>query len=279
MQLGLKEQGYIPGENLRIVWGWAEGDYRKFPTLVSEMLEARVDVIFTAGSSDAARAAKARSNTTPIVSLIGADPISIGLIHTLHAPGGNLIGITTSGNLLSEKQLELLLELVPKAQVVGALHNPSNPSVDLDFQQIGNAAATFGRSILKAFARTPRQIDDAIAQLARDGAQALVAITDAFMSGQVKKIAELCARFSLPSMYSSKEFVNAGGLLSYGANRAETYRQAGIYIGRVLKGERPANLPFLLPSHFELAVNLGTAAKLGIDVPPNFLTRAHEIVD
>jgi ABC-type uncharacterized transport system substrate-binding protein len=276
---GLGNTGYAEGQNVLIEYRWAEGQYDRIPGLVADLLRHRPAVIAVTGSTAAVQAAKAATQSIPIVFAIGGDPVRFGLVASLNRPGGNVTGVSFMVNLLVAKQLEILHELVPAAAVVGFLINPSNPNAEPDTGNARRAAETLGHKLLILSATTANDIDGAFAVLSQERASALLISADPLFSGRRDHLIALASRQRLPTMYNSREYASAGGLLSYGPDQVEVYRQAGVYAGRLLKGENPSDLPVMQPTRFELVINLKTAKALGVELPPTLLARADEVIE
>ena len=276
---GLREQGFIEGQNLAIAFRWAEGDYKRLPTLAAELVGLRVALLFAAGGPPSALAAKAATSTIPIVFSAASDPVRLGLVASLSRPGGNVTGMSTLTTPLGAKGVALLKELLPKASVIAHLVNPSNPSGGLESKETRAAADALGVQLRVATASTVDEIDAVFAALAKPPRpDALIVSGEPFFDSQREKIVALAARYAIPASYAWRENVVAGGLMSYGASLTDSYRQAGIYSGRVLRGEKPADLPVMQPSKFELALNLKTAKALGLTFPQSLLVRADEVI-
>jgi putative tryptophan/tyrosine transport system substrate-binding protein len=273
---GLKEIGYIEGQNVAIEYRYAEGQYDRLPGLAADLVHGKVAVIIAGGTSGPAIAA---TKSIPIVFTSGSDPVSIGLVSSLNRPDGNVTGTTFYSGALGAKQMELLSELAPKATTFGLLINPNIASGASQIRDTQSAARTIGRELHVLNAGTERDIDAAFAALAKLPNPALIVSVDPFFDSRPNQLVELAARYALPTVYYLREFVQAGGLMSYGASITDTYRQAGIYAGRILRGEKPADLPVLLPTKFELAFNLKTAKALGLTIPPKLLFTADEVIE
>jgi ABC-type uncharacterized transport system substrate-binding protein len=276
---GLAQNGYVDGQNLKVEYRWAEGQYDQMPALIAELLGRQAAVISVTASTAAVQAAMATTRTIPIVFVIGGDPVKFGLVASLNQPGGNVTGVSFLVNLLVAKQLGLLQELIPGATNFGFLVNPNNPNAESDTNNARLAADALDRKIVLVKARTREAIDHAFTQLTQERADALLISADPLFSGSREQLAALAARHTLPAMFNSREFALAGGLLSYGPDQADAYREAGIYVGRILSGEKPSDLPVVQPTKFELVINIKTAKSLGLNVPPLLLARADEVVE
>ena len=276
---GLSEAGYVEGRTVAIIYHWAEGRYEQLPALVTDLVSRHVTVIVAAGNSEPARAAKAATATIPIVFQSGADPLAAGLVSSLGRPGGNVTGVTNMGSALEAKRLELLHEVAPKASTIAALINPTYPDARYQSAEMLKAAAQLGVTPIMLTASTAEEIDAAFAVLNQRGAGALTVGTDPFLASRRNQLVTLAARRALPTIYAFREFPVVGGLMSYGTDFAGLYRQVGIYVGKVLKGANPADLPVLQPTKFELVINLTTAKALDIAIPPSILAAADEVIE
>ena len=276
---GLREQGFIEGQNLAIAFRWAEGDYKRLPTLAAELVGLRVALLFAAGGPPSALAAKAATSIIPIVFSAASDPVRLGLVASLSRPGGNITGMSTLTTPLGAKGVALLKELLPRASVIAQLVNPSNPSGELESKEARAAADALGVQLRVVTASTVDEIDAVFGVLAKPPRpDALIVAGEPFFDSQRAKIVALTARYAIPASYAWRENVVAGGLMSYGASLTESYREAGVYSGRVLKGEKPDNLPVMQPAKFELVLNLKTAKSLGLMFPQSLLVRADELI-
>jgi putative ABC transport system substrate-binding protein len=275
---GLSEQGYAEGRNAAIEFRVSE-QYGDLPALAAELVRRRAAVIFTITNINAAQAAKAATRTIPIVFTLGADPVRYGLVASLNRPGGNTTGVLFLGNQLGPKRLELARELVPQAAVIGLLANPGNVSNADSVADMQAASRSVGQTIVVFNASTEDEIDTAFAGLVRQRVGALLVDGDAYFNSRRDQLVALASRFAIPTIYFFRNFVEAGGLMSYADDRFETNRQAGRYVGRILKGEKPADLPVVQPTKFELTINLKTARALKLEIPPLLLARADEVIE
>jgi len=277
---GLNETGYVEGQNAMVEYHWLEGQYNRLPSLMADLVRRRVAVIATPGVTAVAQAAKAATTTIPIVFGVGGDPVKLGLVASLARPGGNATGVNIFVAEIVAKRLGLLHDLVPKAVRIAVLVNPANRAItDLVLRDIPEAARALGLQIQVLEASTSRQIEAAFATLARDRADALVVASDAFFSSRRVQFATLAARHGIPVAHPFREDVEAGGLMSYGTDNFDQYRQVGIYTGQILKGANPADLPVLQATKFEFVINLQTARALGIEVPNALQLLADEVIE
>jgi putative ABC transport system substrate-binding protein len=275
---GLKEAGY-EGQNLRIEFRWAEGEYDRLTALAADLVRQQVAVIAAFGNV-AARAAKTATATVPIIFTTGDDPVAAGLVFSLRQPSGNVTGVTLNAGTLPTKRLELLHELVPAASVFAMLVNPTNANSGSDTAAVQLAARGLGLQIAPVLkADSAREFESVFATLVQVQAKGLLISPDALFSNGRNQIAALAERHAMPTIYNNREYAEAGGLMSYGSSRTDSYRQAGIYVGKILKGAAPADLPVMQPTKFELVINLKTAKALGLTVPPTMLTRADEVIE
>jgi putative ABC transport system substrate-binding protein len=275
---GLSETGYVEGQNLAIEYRWAEGHYDRLPALAADLVARKVDLIAAFGGIPAALAAKSATSTIPIVFSVG-DPVDLGLVANLARPGGNLTGVSTLAPELSPKRLELISELVPQAGVIALLVNPNNSNTERIIGDMQEAARAKGVQLPILKARTESEIDAAFTTLVQLQAGALVVGGDPFFGNWREQLVALAARHGVPAIYQWRESVEAGGLISYGSNLAASFRQVGIYAGKILKGAKPADLPVQQPTTFELLVNLNTAKALGLTIPQSILGRADEVIE
>jgi putative ABC transport system substrate-binding protein len=276
---GLAESGYVADRNVTIEYRWAEGHYNRLPELVADLVRRQVNVIVTPDSIVTAQAAKAATAIIPIVFGIGADPVASGLVASFNRPGGNLTGATRLSGELEPKRLQLLHDLVPAARTFALLVNPENPSTKVLTNEMQAAARTLGLELLVLEAGTDGDLDAAFASMARLRAEGIVISPDPFFVQQSARLATLALDQAIPAMFQYREFAAAGGLISYAASRAESYRVVGLYAGRILKGEKPADLPVQRASKFELVINLQTAKTLGLDLAPTLLAIADEVIE
>jgi putative ABC transport system substrate-binding protein len=277
---GLKETGYIEGQNVAVEYRWAEGQNDRLPALADELVQRRVSVIAAAGGTPGAVAAKRATATIPIVFGVAVDPVEVGLVASLNQPGGNLTGVTNLNVEVAPKRLELLHEVVPSATIVALLVNPTSPSIVEPFSRAVRAAATtLGLQLHVLQASTESDFDIVFAKLMQLRAGGLVIMPDVFFNARSEQLAALTLRYAVPAVYHYREFAAAGGLMSYGSDETEYYRLVGIYIGRILKGEKPADLPVQQATKVELIVNLKTAMALGLTVPLMLLGRADEVIE
>src|SRR5262245_32258811 len=277
---GLSETGYVEGQNVAVEYHWFSGEYDRLPALMADLVRRRVAIIATPGGTLAASAAKAATTTIPIVFGVGEDPVKLGLVASLARPGGNATGINIFIWEVAAKRLGLLHELAPRAERVAVLINPGNvPSAEAALRDLPEAARAIGLQIQILNASTSREIEAAFATLARNRADALVVAADTFFISRRVQFATLATRHGIPAAYSTREEVEAGGLMSYGADIADMWRQVGLYAGQVLKGAKPAELPVVQSTKFEFIINLVTARALGLEVPPALLARADEVIE
>ena len=279
---GLKQAGYVEGQNVAVEYRWAGNEYERLTTLAAELVRRRVSVIAAGSSSLAAVAAKTATTTIPIVFLTGGDPVKLGLVASLNRPGGNVTGVTTLNTEVTPKRFELLREMVPTTTILAVLVNPTNnpASVDVELRQAQEAAHTLGLQTIQLLqASTEPDLDGVFSTLIRQQAGGLVITADTLFSGKSAELAALASRHAMPTISPYREFVAAGGLMSYGGSVTELYRLVGVYTGRVLNGEKPADLPTQQVTKVELDINLRTANALGLSVPPTLLGRADEVIE
>ena len=275
----LRETGFVDDRNVVIDYRWADGQYDRLPALVADLVQRQVAVIVTIGGNPSALTAKAATATIPIVFMTGSDPVRSGLVSSLHRPGGNITGVGALLEELEPKRLELLRELRPNANTIAVLVNPKYPDAESQVNDIQSAARGFGQEIVVLNASTVRDIGAAFATLSQMRADALLVATDAFFFTRVQQFVVLTARHAIPTIFWRREFATAGGLMSYGTNIDEVYRLAAVYAGRILKGEKPSDLPIQLSTKFELVINLTMVRALGLQLPPTLLARADEVIE
>jgi putative ABC transport system substrate-binding protein len=276
---GLKAAGYVEGENVAIEFRWAETHFDRLPALAADLVQRRVNVIFAGGGSIAALVAKAATSTIPIVFYIGIDPVAAGLVASLNRPGGNITGATLMSNELTGKRVQLLCDLVPTVDVIAHLVDPAAPNLVNDMSEVEKAARTLGRQVKTFRISSGEEIESAFGALATQQVGALIVEDSPLFSDRLQRIAALAARSRIPTLFAYRDFPSVGGLMSYGPNRLDNAGQAGTYVGRILKGEKPADLPIIQPTKFELVINLKTAKTLGLDVPPTLLALADEVIE
>jgi putative tryptophan/tyrosine transport system substrate-binding protein len=276
---GLNEAGYVEGRNVEIEFRWGGGQYDRLPALAAELVRRQVTVIATSGGNPTALAAKAATETIPIVFIVGGDPVQEGLVTSLSRPGGHLTGLSSFANALETKELELLHELVPKSVTIGMLLDANNTETEPQIISARAGARAVGLELIVLEAGTARDIEAAFATLVQRQVGALLVSTSPFYLTHPDQIIALAERHKMPTMYSRREYVEAGGLASYGTNQIDGYRQVGVYVGRIIKGEEPADLPVIQPTKFELVVNLKTAKAIGLTIPEAFLLRADEVIE
>jgi putative ABC transport system substrate-binding protein len=275
---GLKEVGYIEGQNVTIELHWADGHYELLPEMAADLVGRKVSIVF-AGGLPAAIAAKAATATVPIVFVVGADPVTSGIVPSLNRPGGNVTGVSQFYGALGGKRLELLRAIAPTATTIAVLSDPNNPNAKSHLSDVQTAAAAMRQKIEIATARTEAEIAAAFATFVRGQARALLVTDDPFFTTRRDQIVSLAAQQNLPAIYYSREFAAAGGLISYGSSSRENNRLAAVYVGRILKGAKPQDLPVLQPTQFELVINLKTAKVLGLTVPQTLLVAADEVIE
>jgi ABC-type uncharacterized transport system substrate-binding protein len=276
---GLKEIGYVEGQNVSIEYRWADFQDDRLPAMAADLVQRRVAVIAATGSTVAASTAKLATTTIPIVFGVGTDPVKEGLVASLNRPGGNITGVTPFTQQLGAKQLELLHAMVPTAAVVAVLGKRNDPDTESQLKDVEAAARTLGLQILVLTVDSKRDFQAAFATLVQRGASALLIFSGAFFTANRVQLAILAARHGIPAIFTLREFPLAGGLMSYATRLTDSYRQVGIYVGQVLKGAKPADLPIMQPTKFEFVINLETAQTLGLTVPPSLLAIADEVIE
>ena len=274
---GLNDAGFVEGKNVAIEYRWADNQQDRLPELAADLMRRQVAAIVGAGVP-AARAGKAATATTPIVFVIGADPVRVGLVASINRPGGNITGVVFSVELVA-KLLGMLHELVPKASIIAVLRDPNRPDVESQSRDLEEAARAIGRQILMVNAANEREFHAAFAKVVQAGAGGLLIPGSVFFFSQRRLLVALAARHALPTMYNLREYAEVGGLVSYGQSQSDAYRRAGVYVGRILKGEKPGDLPVELGTKFELVINLATAKAFGVEIPPTLLAIADEVIE
>jgi putative ABC transport system substrate-binding protein len=275
----LKEAGYVDGQNVAIEFRWADGQLNRLPELAAELIERKVAVLFAGASDVAAGALRVAAATVPVVLATGSDPVVAGLVASFNRPGGNLTGVTVFSVALELKRLELLRELVSPTPLIALLVNPNNLTATAARRELNDATRRIGQDVVILEASTEGEFEAAFAMLTQKRASALVVSDDALFANRRAVLVALAARNSIPAIYGRRDFAEAGGLISYGASVTDQYYQSGVYVGRILKGAKPADLPFLQPTKFELAINLKTAKTLGLTLPASLFARADEVID
>ena len=276
--LSLKEAGFVDGQNIAIEYRWADNQYDRLPAMAADLVRRQVTVIVAAAQL-AAVAAKSATATIPIAFTTAVDPVATGLVASLNRPGGNMTGMMFMGAELAAKGLGLLRELVPNAKTIAVLVNPDNPNAETQVRQVQDAVGVLGLQLHVLKARSEAEFDAVFASLAQQHADALVVATDPRLISHRNQLVALAARQSVPTIYALRDYVAVGGLLSYGADLADAYRQVGVYVALILKGTKPADLPIIQPTKFELVVNLKTAKALGLTVPSGVLAIADEVIE
>jgi ABC-type uncharacterized transport system substrate-binding protein len=276
---GLNDTGFVEGKDVAIEYRWAEGNYERLPQMALDLVRREVSVIVAGGGIASAPVAKVATSTIPIVFLTGVDPVAAGLVSSLARPGGNVTGVSFLTGALGAKRLGLLNVLAPNGGVVALLLNPTNPGLEAAKQEVQTAGQVSGRQIHVFEAHTPHEIDAAFGAIAHEQAGALLVLSDPFFTSSVAQITTLGTRAAIPAVYPSREYAEAGGIMSYGADVKDEYRKAGVYVGRILRGAKPADLPVLQPTKFELIVNLKTAKSLGLKIADSFMLLADEVIE
>jgi putative tryptophan/tyrosine transport system substrate-binding protein len=276
---GLREAGFVEGQNVRVEYRWAEGNYDRLPDLAADLVRRQVAVIAAAGGEPSPQAAKAATKTIPIVFTAAGDPVKDGLVTSLNRPGGNATGITIFGGGAATKRLQLLHEIVPKATTTAYLMNPSNPNAEIEMRAAQSAAASLGKEMTVVNASNERELDAAFAAMNQQHAGALLVASDSFFFWQRDRLAALATRYRIPAMHYLREFAYAGGLMTYGNSLTEAYRLVGLYVARILRGEKAADLPVVQSTKFEFVINLKTAKALGIELPISMQLLADEVIE
>ena len=276
---GLAETGFVEGRNLAIEYRWAEGQFDRLPALAAELVNRSVALIVTSGGVPPTLAAKAATTTIPIVFHMGDDPVRVGAVTSINRPGGNVTGVTFLTVASGTKRLELLTALLPTAKVIGVLLNPRNPGAEPTIKDLQAAARALSLELHVAQVDSATAFDEAMANLGQRRVGALIVMPDTIFNSHRTRLAELVARYAIPAMYGGREYIEAGGLISYGASLLDSYREEGVYAGRILKGDKPADLPVLQSARFELVLNLKTAKALGLAVPDRVLALADEVIE
>jgi len=276
---GLSESGFVEGHNVAIEFRWAEGQLDRLPALAADLVRRQVAVIVTMGGTAPLAAAQNATSTIPIVFHMGADPVRLGFVRSFNRPGGNVTGISLLQVEMAAKRLEVLRELVPAAKIIGLLTNPTNSNVEIVVPDLHATAGALGLDVVVGYASSQSGLDGAFESFVRGGVQALLVDADAVLFSRLQQINALATRHSVPTMYVSRLYVEAGGLMSYGASITDAYREVGVYAGKILKGSHPADLPVLQPTKFELVINLKTAKSLGLTIPQTLLVAADEVIE
>ena len=276
---GLKEAGFVEGQNVAVEYRWARGQYDRMPELAADLVSRQVAVIAAVGGAPSPQIVEKATRTIPIVFASNGDPVSEGLVASLNRPGGNATGVTVFGTAAVAKRMQLLKEVAPQATVIGFLMNPTNPNGNSEMRAAQAAASSLGKELLVLRASSEGDIDAAFATMAEQRGGALLGATDTFLFGRRDKIVSLAAQYRIPAIYYLPEFAEAGGLMAYGNRVTETYRQVGIYVGRILKGEKPADLPVVQATAYEFVINLRTAKALGVTIPPGVISFADAVIE
>jgi len=276
---GLRENGFTEGQNVALEFRWADGQLVRLPAMAAELIERKVAVLFAGAAEVAAGALRVASAIVPVVFATGSDPVEIGLVASFNRPGGNLTGVTVITNTLWPKRIELLHELLPTTPLIAVLVNPANPAHLSATRELNDTARKLRQELLILPASVEAEFETAFAALAEKRASALVVSDDALFTNRRDVLAALAARHAVPAIYGRREFASAGGLMSYGASTLDQYYQCGVYVGRILRGTKPADLPFLQPTKFELIINLKTAKSLRLEIPTTLLARADEVIE
>jgi putative ABC transport system substrate-binding protein len=278
-QRGLRENGFTDGQNVTLEFRWADGRLDRLPTMAAELIERKVSVLFAGAADVAAGALRVASAIVPVVFATGSDPVEAGLVASLNRPGGNLTGVTVITNILWPKRIELLRELLPATPLIALLVNPANFAHRSATRELNDAASKLRQEVLILPASVEADFEIAFAALVEKRASALMVSDDALFTNRRDVLAAFAARHAVPAIFGRREFVSAGGLMSYGASTLDQYYQSGVYVGRILRGAKPADLPFLQPTKFDLTLNLRTAKALGLEIPTTLLARADEVIE
>jgi putative ABC transport system substrate-binding protein len=276
---GLKQSGYVEGQNVAVEYRWAEGQYERLPELAADLVRQQVSVIFVGGGAPAELAVKAATTTIPIVFSTGGDPVRSGLVASLNQPSGNITGVYHFATGLEAKRLGLLHEMLPKATPIAVLINPNYADAENQLRDVREAAARLGVQLVIVRANTESDFNAAFSTVVQQRAGALLVCASPFFNNRREQLVVLAARHALPTIYEWRDFAAAGGLMSYGTSLSDAYRQVGVYVGQILKGAKPVDLPVVQSTRFELVINLNTAKALGIEVPPTLLARADEVIE
>ena len=279
VQQGLTESGYVEGRNVAFEYRWAEDHYERLPALAAELVRRGIAVLISIGGNTSAVAAKSSTATIPVVFATGSDPIKLGLVTSLNRPGGNVTGVNFLTEMLVAKQFEVLYETIPRTPLIGFLVNPTNANAEADTKNVLAAAESLGQKLVVVQAQTDSELEAAFVALVRQRAGALMVMGDAFFLSRRNKLVELAARQAIPAIYNLREYAIAGGLMSYGTSITDAHRIAGLYAGRILNGEKPADLPVQQSTKVELVINLKTAKGLGLAIPLPLLGRADEVIE
>ena len=279
IQKGLNEGGYVEGRNLAIMYRSADGQLDRLPALAADLVDSKVSVIFAVGGPIPARAAKAATSTIPIVFVYGGDPVNDKLVASLNSPGGNVTGVTFIGTTLTTKKLELLREVTPGVTDIGLLVNPASTMAELQIKDVAEVAQRSGLRLHVANISSEAEVDTAFADLVQSRVGALVVGTDPIFAFVQRQLTAMAARYRIPTIYNIREYCEVGGLMSYGASFTDALRKGGTYVARIIKGEKPSDLPVLQPTKFELVINLKAAKAIGLTIPAQLLARADEVID
>jgi ABC-type uncharacterized transport system substrate-binding protein len=276
---GLREGGFVSGQNINVEYRWARGDYTRLPALATELVQQRVAVLVATGGDASARAAKQATATVPVVFNAGSDPVKAGLVQSLNRPGGNVTGSVILTEAMEQKRFGILRETVPDVVLFGAIVNPNYPASADQMRDLEKAASKLGRHLFVAKASNDAELDTAFATLLRERVGALLVASDPYFDTRRGHIIAFAAQNRLPAIYQFREYAVEGGLISYGPSITDAYRQVGLYVARIVKGEKPADLPVLQPTKFDFVINLKTANTLGLNVPPTLVARADEVIE